>query len=135
MKSLFLIGGPLIAILGFSLYSNLLTYGDQSPGMIHLGGAASGGTFAIVQEDKYLCDESGNNCTLVDSTTEFTEVSGLEIEGLLRDGSPPPSLARIAKPLERMVIEKALAVTDGDVAAAAVLLQIPVKELRNKMED
>ena len=80
MKSLFLIGGPLIAIFGLSLYSNLLTYGDQSPGMIHLAGVAPGGTFAIVQEDKYLCDEGGNNCTLVDSTTEFTEVSGLEIE-------------------------------------------------------
>ena len=78
MKSLLLVGGPLIAFIGFSLYSDLLTFGDQHPGVVHLGGAPQGGTFALVQEDTYVCE--GDNCTLVDSTTEFSEVEGLELE-------------------------------------------------------
>jgi hypothetical protein len=77
MKSLLFIGGPLIAFLGFSLYSDLLTYGDQSPGMVHMAGVPLGGTF-ILQKDTYVCE--GDSCTLVDSKTEFSEVSGLELE-------------------------------------------------------
>ena len=79
MRSLLFIGGPLIVCLGFALHSDLLTYGDQNPGMVHVAGVPLGGMFAV-QKDTYVCDEDGNNCTLVDSTTEFSEVSGLELE-------------------------------------------------------
>jgi hypothetical protein len=41
--------------------------------MIHLGGVAPGGTLALVQEDTYICDENGNNCTLIESTTDVSE--------------------------------------------------------------
>lgn len=113
MKSLLYVGGPLVLFLGFSLWSDAITFGEQAPGMVHFGGQA------IVQQDTYMCDEGGGNCVLVDSTIEvkeakdthiqsgvsqsanyrleeqhtgFSDVSGLEIEQEAieyRDGSEP----------------------------------------------
>jgi hypothetical protein len=81
MRKLLYIGGPLILFSWWSFYSDLITIGQQPPGILHFGGVEAGGTFAIKQEDTYVCDENGNNCTLVDSTTEVTEVedTGAEV--------------------------------------------------------
>ncbi len=79
MKSLLYIGGPLILFSWWSFYSDLITFGDQHPGVVHIAGTEPGGTFALVQEDTYVCDENGNNCRLVDSTTEVTEVEEGEL--------------------------------------------------------
>ena len=80
MRTAFLIGGPLVAALGFVLYSDVITFGDQHPGIIHFGGVEPGGTFSLVHEEVYQCDENGNNCVLIEEHTEFTEVGGLELE-------------------------------------------------------
>lgn len=69
MKKILFIGGPLILFIGLGLWTDAITYGDQSQGMVHFGGVA------VVQQDTYMCDENGNNCVLVDSTTEVSEVA------------------------------------------------------------
>ncbi len=79
MRTALLVGGPLILFLGFSFYSDLFTYGEQHPGIMHFGGVEPGGTFLLVQEDTYVCDENGDNCKLVDSTTEVSEVEDGEV--------------------------------------------------------
>ena len=80
MKSLLYVWGPLILFTWFGLHSDLLTFGEQHPGIVHLGGVESGGTFALVHEETYQCDESGTNCVLVKEEDSFSEVSGLEME-------------------------------------------------------
>jgi hypothetical protein len=80
MKSWLLIGGPLILFTGFALHSDLLTFGDQHPGVLHVGGVLPGGTFLGVHKEVYQCDENGANCVLIDESTEFGEVAGLEFE-------------------------------------------------------
>ncbi len=81
MKSWLFIGGPIILFTCFSLYSDLLTFGDQHPGVVHVGGVGPGGTFGLIQhEETYLCDETGGSCVLVDEETSFSEVSDLELE-------------------------------------------------------
>lgn len=74
MKNFLWIGGPLILFTWFALHSDLVTYGSQHPGVIHFGGIAPGGTFAVVHEETYHCDENGNNCVLVEEKTEASEV-------------------------------------------------------------
>lgn len=80
MKTWLLVGGPLILFTGFVLHSDLLTFGTQHPGVVHIGGAEQGGTFMVEHQETYQCDEYGENCVLVDEKTEFSEVAGLEIE-------------------------------------------------------
>jgi hypothetical protein len=80
MKTWLIVGGPLILFTGFALHSDLLTFGKQHPGIVHLGGVERGGTFALVHEETYQCDENGANCVLVEENTEFSEVAGLELE-------------------------------------------------------
>ncbi|MEM9336421.1 MAG: hypothetical protein AAGA35_01025 [Patescibacteria group bacterium] len=81
MKTLFYIGGPLILLTWFALYSNALTFGNQHPGMVHLPGVQPGGTFLGLFTTKvYQCDETGANCVLVEETTEVSEIEGLEFE-------------------------------------------------------
>lgn len=80
MKPWLYIGGPLVLFTCFSLWSDLITFGEQHPGVVHLGGAAPGGTFFGVHEEVYQCDENGNNCVLVEEKTEFSKVADLEIE-------------------------------------------------------
>jgi hypothetical protein len=87
MKKLLYVGGPLILFTWFSFHSDFVTFGNQNPGIIHFGGVEPGGTYALVQEDTYVCDENGNNCTLVDSTTEVSEVA---------DGGTPAGVSQSA---------------------------------------
>ncbi len=90
MKSFLFIGGPIILFTWFAIHSDLLTFADQHPGMVHLAGVPSGGTFLMQHKEVYQCDESGSNCVLVEESTEvseietndteFSEVEGLELE-------------------------------------------------------
>lgn len=84
MKNFLWIGGPLVLFTWFALHSDLVTYGSQHPGLIHLGGVEQGGTYALVHEETYQCDENGNNCVLVDEKTEVGEV---------QDGSLPAGVS------------------------------------------
>lgn len=80
MKSALIFFGPIILTLGFLLWSDGLTFGNQHPGMIHVGGVGPGGTFNLFHKEVYRCDENGVNCVLVDEETSFSEMSGLELE-------------------------------------------------------
>lgn len=80
MKTLFFIGGPIILTIGFGFYSGLLSFAEQADGIEHTAGVESGGSFVLKQEETYQCDENGNNCTLINTNTEFSEIDGLEIE-------------------------------------------------------
>lgn len=80
MKSLLFVGGPLILFTCFSLWSDLLTFGEQHPGAVHVGGAVPEGALFGVHKEVYQCGESGKNCTLVDESIEFSEVDSLELE-------------------------------------------------------
>ena len=77
MRTTLLLGGPLILFL-FALHSNVLTYGEMHPGMVHLSGVNPGGTFVVVEEETYVCE--GDSCTLIDTTVEVEEVEGLSFE-------------------------------------------------------
>lgn len=74
MKTFLYVGGPLILFTWFCFHSDLITFGDQQPGMIHFGGVEQGGTFALRHEETYQCDENGDNCVLIDEKTEVSEV-------------------------------------------------------------
>lgn len=80
MKTWLYVGGPLILFTCFSLWSDLLTFGDQQPGLVHVAGVGPGGSFSLLHKEIYQCDEGGNNCVLVEESTEFSEVDGLELE-------------------------------------------------------
>ena len=80
MRSLFVIGGPLILATWFAFHSNLITFANEQPGMVHLAGVEPGGTFGLLHTETYQCDESGANCVLVDERTETFDVEELEFE-------------------------------------------------------
>lgn len=79
MKTAFLVGGPLIVSIGFGVYSGVVSFGDVD-GLEHQSGVEAGGTFALEHQETYQCDEEGSNCVLIDSSTELSEIDGLEIE-------------------------------------------------------
>ena len=90
MRTLLFIGGPLVATIGFGFYSGLLDFAHRVPGIEHMAGVEQGGTFAIEHQETYQCDESGNNCVLVDEKTEVSEIDSLELEEIpieYRNGS------------------------------------------------
>jgi hypothetical protein len=90
MKASLIFFGPLVAIIGFGFYSGLLDFADKIDGFEHTAGVEPGGTFALQHEETYQCDENGDNCILVDTKTEFSEIEGLEFENSpieYRDGS------------------------------------------------
>ena len=79
MKSLLYIGGPLLLFTSLAFWTDLFTFPSEEPGIVHFSGVPMGGLFQI-NTKYYECNEGGNNCVLVDETTEFTEVDGLEFE-------------------------------------------------------
>lgn len=80
MKTALTFLGPLVLTIGFGFYSGLLDFTDRVDGLEHTAGVEQGGTFALEHTETYQCDENGDNCTLVDTNTEFSEVEGLEFE-------------------------------------------------------
>lgn len=79
MKTLLYIGGPLILFTGLAFWTDFFTLPSEHPGIVHFSGVPMGGIFQL-NTKTYYCDESGNNCVLVEETTEEFAVEGLELE-------------------------------------------------------
>lgn len=117
MRTLLFIGGPLIATIGFGFYSGLISFVEEHPGLEHQAGVPMGGAFEMRYEETYQCDESDDNCVLIDTSTEvseldteLTEIEGLELEDApieYREGSEDtyvrrqPGLAKYANIIVR----------------------------------
>lgn len=80
MKTALFFCGPIIATIGFGFYSGLLEFAHKLEGLEHQAGVEMGGTFALEYRETYQCDENDANCVLVEESTEFSEIDGLEIE-------------------------------------------------------